>query len=404
MSKYVIDEQTLITVANAYKRVKSPAIFLADNKLTPQPILYVDYVDNGTTNDVYSTAGKNLIEYGYEKNNEGILTPVAYSNENHIDKYFYLGASNLSGIPGTFDRWQKIETNSYGEGSHGWELNKCYAYTKPFMISLDFNDLESDWNSLFENPVEVAVPSIALDTTTGEITSTTTQEMGYCKGGTQTETVSLPIMEPDENPIIPRTYTQKAASAGYFVTEDIKVAPIPDAWVKPTNTITTTSKTLEGRNGEFVTIFGGSYVKNDYTIRSTYTPNITSTSGKLAFTPKGTCTTKIASGKFTSFRLVIEPGYQYEDPLNTGKIIVSDSFTQQSFDFGQGDTTELMLVSGNILILAVYSSPSSIKSYEMSSFMLHSIGSNLSISIETTTNWSDPTGNGLPTYSLYTLS
>jgi hypothetical protein len=407
MSKYVIDEQTLITVANAYKRGKSPDVFLADNKLTPQPILYIDYVDNGTADNLYSKVDENLIEYGYEKNNEGILTPVAYTNENHVDKYFYLGKTNLSGITGTFDQWQKIETDSYEEGSHGWEINKCYIYTKPFMLSLDFNDLESDLNSLiapFENPVEVAIPSIALDTTKGEITSTTTQEMGYCKGGTQTETVSLPIMEPDENPIIPRTYTQKAASAGYFVTEDIKVAPIPDAWVKPTNTITTTSKTLEGRTGEFVTISGGSYVKNDYTIYSTYTPKLTLVEGDLVFTPKGTCTTKIASGKFTSFRLVIEPGRQGEDPLTTGQIIVSDSFAQQSFDLRQGHTTELMLVNGNTLILAVYSSASSIKSYEMSSFMVHSIGSNLSISIETTTNWSDPTGYGLPTYSLCTLS
>ncbi len=314
MSKYVIDEQTLITVANAYKRGKFPDIFLADNKLTPQPILYIDFVDNGTDNP-YSKTDETLIEYGYEKNNKGILTPVAYTNENHVDKYFYLGKSNLLGITGTFDRWQKIETDSYGEGSHGWEINKCYVYTKPFMISLDFNDLESDLNSLiapFENPVEVAIPSITLDTTKGDITSTTTQEAGYCKGGTQTETLGLPIMEIKENPIIPTTSEQRVVSAGYFVTEELKVAPIPEAWVKPSNTITTTSKELEGRTGESYTIPAKTYCKNDLTIKSKYTPNVTTTGGRLNIsTPKGSSITYPENGQCnaTGLMLSIEHGW-----------------------------------------------------------------------------------------------
>lgn len=408
MSKYVIDEQTLITIANAYKRGRSPDIFLTDNKLTPQPILYIDYVDNGTSEELYSPGTGSLIEYGYEKNNEGILTPVAYSNEDHVKKYFYLGKANLPGIPGTFDQWQKIETDSYRVGFHSWEINKCYVYTEPFMLSLDFNNLESDLNSLlaapFENPVEVAIPSIALNTTTGKITSTTTQEEGYCKGGTQTETLSLPIMEIAQNPIIPTTSEQKVVSAGYFVTENLKVAPIPSAWVKPSNTITTTSKTLEGRTAESVKIPGGSYVKNDYTISSKYTPNITSTNGSLGFTSNGTRTTEIATGKFTSFRLVVEPGMQGDDPLDVGQFIVIAGSKTVTFNFESGYIAELILVNGNTLLCTVYSSLSSIKSYKIDNLSRSDLRSNISISVKTKTNWTNLSGSFPPPYSFNGLS
>ena len=80
--------------------------------------------------------------------------------------------------------------------------------------------------------VEQAVPSIYVNTTTGEITSTVTQtEAGWVKEGTKTATQQLDTQA--AKTITPSSSAQIAVPAGKYTTGAVTIAEIPKSYIGP---------------------------------------------------------------------------------------------------------------------------------------------------------------------------
>ena len=84
--------------------------------------------------------------------------------------------------------------------------------------------------NIITNIVEQATPSIYVNTTTGEITSTVTQtEAGWVKEGTKTATQQLATQA--AKTVTPTEAEQTAVASGKYTTGDVVVAAVPTTYV-----------------------------------------------------------------------------------------------------------------------------------------------------------------------------
>lgn len=162
--------------------------------------------------------------------------------------------------------------------------------------------------NIITNIVEQATPSIYVNTTTGEITSTVTQtEAGWVKEGTKTATQQLATQA--AKTVTPTEAEQTAVASGKYTTGDVVVAAVSTTYVG--SGIGRKSSSDLTANGATVTVPAGYYenaASKSVATTTQATPNITVNSSGLITASATQSAGYVSAGtKTATQQLTIQP-------------------------------------------------------------------------------------------------
>ena len=146
--------------------------------------------------------------------------------------------------------------------------------------------------------VDLAMPSISVDSTTGIITASVTQGTGYVFGGTKTNTKELYTQA--ATTITPSAYPQTAVKKGFYTTGVISVAPVPTQTKSATpsksrQTVTPdsgkflSSVTIGGIPSNYITTSDATATESDMAEGVIAYANGKKVEGNVSTVAKGTC-------------------------------------------------------------------------------------------------------------------